>query len=1027
MGIDKQSISVNFGQGIDTLNDPNQLPLGKFTSLQNSQFVQGEGGGKLNKRFGFTPLTSLPDANSSYLTTYRGGLVALGKDLKTYFGKSAIWGPSFPYTPITLSTTPLSNTAASQVQIDTAISPNGLICMTCATNVAALSQSPPGPYGYTIFDQATGNQVVAFTQIVPLTGELDYPYAPKVFALGDYFGVVFGATTGSTGTLQCLQISTKNTASASYSTIGANYYPINTGSTSSFDGVVASNSLYLSWNTRYTSATGNISGQSLGSTFSSGGVVVIASASASLISVCADITKSPPTIWTSGFLVGTGSGTIVATNIASGYKPIFSAKTYTSSQSANLASVAQNGVMSLYSEIPQTFVLGTNSNIAGVFITSNFINTINVIQSTASVSTNSTLIRGMGLASKGFIVNSSSYFMGVYNSSPDSLQSTYFLVASNSLQVAKLEYGNAQGYINGTLPSVSVTGSSASLGYIYNTALNNVNKSTNVSSSSQVGVVTYASTGTALVNLEFNPNKIVSTELGDNLNINGGFLWAYDGQTVAEHNFHLYPDYLIASSLGVSGSLSSLSAQSYFYVGLYEWRDAKGNIFRSAPSIPQQVSLSGATPYITTITMPSIRVTNKSYFGGGTVSLINVKVYRWSANQQNYYLAGTAANSLTSDTVLIIDNQSDSQILGNELLYTTGGVLEDSATPACAAVTAFDTRLWMIDSEDDNLLLYSKPMVEGAPVEMSDLQTYFVPPNVSGTQSTGGVKSFAAMDDKLILFKKNTIYYISGTGPDATGANSQYSPPIFITGGVGCSNQKSIVLMPNGLMFQSDKGIWLLGRDLSISFIGKEAEDFNNSEIFSSFVVPGTNEARFTLGSSKMTLMYDYFAGQWAQISGVPNIYSTIYENKHTFLSSSGSVSQQSTSSFADGGTPTTMSFTTGWINLAGLQGYVRAYRMYILGKFYSPHTYTMGIAYDYNPTIIQTATINPTNSSGSGSFIEQWQINFQNQQTQSFQLTFNEIASSTAGQGLSLSGIKLVIGMNKDFPRNIGVANKTG
>ena len=74
------------------------------------------------------------------------------------------------------------------------------------------------------------------------------------------------------------------------------------------------------------------------------------------------------------------------------------------------------------------------------------------------------------------------------------------------------------------------------------------------------------------------------------------------------------------------------------------------------------------------------------------------------------------------------------------------------------------------------------------------------------------------MDDKLIIFKKDAIYYITGTGPDNTGANGTFSDATFITSTVGCANPSSIVLMPNGIMFQSDKGIWLLDRQLGTTY-----------------------------------------------------------------------------------------------------------------------------------------------------------------------------------------------------------------
>src|ERR1700677_556451 len=132
---------------------------------------------------------------------------------------------------------------------------------------------------------------------------------------------------------------------------------------------------------------------------------------------------------------------------------------------------------------------------------------------------------------------------------------------------------------------------------------------------------------------------------------------------------------------------------------------------------------------------------------------------------------------------------------------------------------------------------------------MSDLLTFYIAPNAGTTTSTGPMKCIFPMDDKLIIFKQNAMYYINGTGPDNTGANSQYSQAIFITSTVGCANQNSIVFIPQGLMFQSDKGIWLLGRDLSTNYIGAPVENTNQYLITSATTIPGTTQVRFTLNN----------------------------------------------------------------------------------------------------------------------------------------------------------------------------------
>jgi hypothetical protein len=293
------------------------------------------------------------------------------------------------------------------------------------------------------------------------------------------------------------------------------------------------------------------------------------------------------------------------------------------------------------------------------------------------------------------------------------------------------------------------------------------------------------------------------------------------------------------------------------------------------------------------------------------------------------------------------------------------------------------------------------------------------------------------MDDKLIIFKENAIYYINGTGPDNTGANSQYSQPIFITSTVGCSNQQSIVLTPTlngspgGLMFQSDKGIYLLGRDLSTPYIGAPVEQFNSSTVTSANAIVATNFVLFTLSTGQY-LMYDYFYQQWGTFVGIPAISSTIYNGLHTYLSSNGLIAQQSSGLYTDNGNPTLMQFTTGPVWLAGITGYQRAYELVILGSYISPHTLVVTIEFDFGK-YTQQFTIEPTNYTGlygtdqiygqTNPFggpgdLEEWRIQFDYQQCQSIQISiqeqFDPTFGTTAGAGLTISSMTVLVGIKK-------------
>ena len=101
------------------------------------------------------------------------------------------------------------------------------------------------------------------------------------------------------------------------------------------------------------------------------------------------------------------------------------------------------------------------------------------------------------------------------------------------------------------------------------------------------------------------------------------------------------------------------------------------------------------------------------------------------------------------------------------------------------------------------------------------------------------------MDDKLIIFKNNSIYFMAGDGPNNLGQQDTFSQPQLISSDVGCENKNSIVLSPQGLFFKSNKGIFRLSRSLGLSYIGAPIEDFNDLTIKKADLLAKKNEVRF--------------------------------------------------------------------------------------------------------------------------------------------------------------------------------------
>lgn len=1018
MALQKQTINVNFAQGINTKADPRQLKLGKFIELQNSVFGTE---GLWVKRNGYGALSALSDATNRFLTTFNGNLTAIGTAFNALSAGSGTWVNKGAFHPIGLETLPLIRNSLNQSQCDSAIASNGLVC-TVYTEQSSNGATTTAVYKYAVADSTTGQNVVAPAAIAPTSGAVTG--SPRVFYVGNFFVIVFTNLITATNHLQYIAINVTTLGVSANVDISAQYTP---ASTVAFDGCVANDNLYLAWNG--SDGGGAIRMTYIDRTLLQHNTVTFAGRVATHMSVCADTTGSTAVVYAAFYSSGTSTGYVLAVNQS--LVTILAPTQYVSATTViNVTAAAKSGVCTIFYQVSTTY--SYDGAIRTDIIKSRTCTQAGVLGTAA------TAARALGIGSKAFIQDSVIYLLGTYNST---YQPSYFLITAAGAIVSKLAYSNGQsGYQVTGLPSVSVNDDAASLSYLIQDLVAPVNKIQGSANSLPV----YTQTGINLATFDFDPAALGSAEIGSNLHLTGGFLWMYDGYRPVESGFFVWPDYVEVTGSGAGGTMT---AQQYYYVATYEWEDNQGNVFRSAPSIPVTVTTTGATSSVT-INVPTLRLTYK------TANPPSIVIYRWSVAQQVYYRVTSRTapipNSTTTDSVAFVDTLPDSSIIGNDILYTTGGVVENIAPPAISALSTFKSRLFAINAEDPNQLLYSKQVIENTPVEMSDLFTQFVSPAVGAQGPTGPMKVIAPMDDKLVIWKKNAIFYMTGTGPDNTGANNDFSEPVFITSTIGSDNPASIVFIPQGLMFQSDKGIWLLSRGLETVYIGADVQAFNDNRVQSAVNVPGTTQVRFTLDNG-ITLMYDYYYGQWGTFVNVPAISSTLYQGLHTYINDSGAVYQETPGAYLDGSNPVLMACKTGWINLAGMQGLERAYFFYLLATYLSPHKLQIQVAYDYAPSPSQTLIITPDNYNppygygantdnpgpygaqgpyGGNSSVEQWRVFMNQQKCQAFQLSITEMFDPSlgvpAGAGFEMSGLDLVVGLKKGYT-TIKAARSTG
>lgn len=618
--------------------------------------------------------------------------------------------------------------------------------------------------------------------------------------------------------------------------------------------------------------------------------------------------------------------------------------------------------------------------------------------------------------SDGSVIQSTNFLLNLYNVTPSMGNASFDDVIANIAAKISPDEASLVAPFAGLLSGIHQSSSG-----IWETALlqnSNYSFSTSYNPS-------FSPTGVIDCQFDFNLTNPDAQDLGNNANIASGQLTMYDGASVVEQNFHIYPN-SSTYSIGTSGSISVSADSIYSYIYVYEWIDNEGQIHRSFPS-PVVTPIASGQSYTfasgtsngsVTLTIPTLRVTNKS----GTQVVISV--YRTLANGSVYFRLnssyGTILNDPSVDSISFTDVLPDGSIEANIQLYTTGA-LGYFAPPATHALATFKNRLLAIPFEGGTDFLYSNQVLPNFPVQFVP----FFDQNIGSIG--GGLITIAGMDDKIIMFKSGkisgpSILYMVGQGPAPSGSNNDFTDPLPVAVDVGCVDRTSVVLTPVGLMFKSDKGIYLLSRSLEASYIGAQVEGYNQYSVVSAQLIPNSTQVRFLLSNGTL-LMYDYFYKVWATFSNPAGISDCIFQGEHTYVSSTGQVYKETPGVYVDGAsTPVLMNFTTSWIKLGGLQGYQRAFWYFLLGEYISPHQLSVSTYTNFSTNPDQTNVITPDSSI----FLENWRGFFANQRCQSFQVSLQEVYTGTPGAAFTMSGINLIAAMKSPW-RTISAAQSVG
>lgn len=460
--------------------------------------------------------------------------------------------------------------------------------------------------------------------------------------------------------------------------------------------------------------------------------------------------------------------------------------------------------------------------------------------------------------------------------------------------------------------------------------------------------------------------------------LTGGVTSKFDGSRLREAGIIVAPSK--PTSVQNAGAVLN-PASGYHWVAVYEAVDGDGNWVVSGASLPSDPSATGACASFT-VTTSTLTCTSR-FSTWNQASAERVTFYRDVSGGSVFYRVGSVPNSTNAATVSFTDATTDANLIAAAKLYGTGaypgtaGAGQDRrAPPGFTCLVSYND---MLVGATGSTLWHSSQSVVGEAVWFNPL---FRLDMVDG----GEVTALAAQDGTLYVFKRRSIFAVTGEPPADNGSSGGLGTPRKLAADVGCIDPRSVVVTALGVFFQSERGLELLSRGQSVEWIGEQVQETLSSfPVITSATLDSAHAlVRFTcaasetdnvVGATGVHLVYDLTLRTWVSVdkvygSGGGNTAaqsaSMVYVGgawRYAWLDPNGFVYSERRASDGDAhldesGTQwVTMRAATANVHIAGLQGEQNIDRLLMLAERHTDHDFTIEIAHDYASSYTESKT----------------------------------------------------------------------
>lgn len=571
----------------------------------------------------------------------------------------------------------------------------------------------------------------------------------------------------------------------------------------------------------------------------------------------------------------------------------------------------------------------------------------NTIADDGTTGTASEVHNRLNLASKAFAYGDDVYVWVLFNqanSATDnqgslasgfkaSLQNTIFLIrASDYMPVAKALFQNAAAYDSQSLPTpqATATGEYTILG-----------RERRRISLGEQGSTGYEESSPVLVRAAFDSDDARrSVQLGETLYITGGQLMQLASGQLAEVGFDVYP-----WDLGVALSAGALTG-TFVYKIYWRWNNGAGEVERSTTATFVERTLSSQDG---DVRFNEFLTTRKAPAYGNAYPA--VEIWRTQNNPvvgAPFYMV-TSPDPSSADYVVmdgtgkrlaaLNDDETDANLIKNQA-DPLEGQLEPIAPEGCSVVVVFGERLAIAGLPGKpNTVAYSKLRETGEIASFSDFLSVDVP------AESGDITGLGVLNETLVAFCETGIYMLPGSGFDNAGGGQNYGPARLISNDVGCESQDALAVLPDGILFKSQKGWHMLDRSWSVNYIGAPVEDYDHETVNGITLMPDKHEVR--IATSGRMLVWNTRANAWSEWDFTGGVTSTVlWRGQHVIATNSGTSILVDDEDYSN--VDYALDLETAWIKLDGLQGFSRVRFLRVLGEYRSAGRLRIRVARDY-------------------------------------------------------------------------------